>query len=388
MRRLLFLALVGCGSSDPMTMTMPDAGTTPADDGSTPVTDSANGDSNNPSDSIAPMGVPMFLGIGYEGRTTISCDDGKTWVGNRSDDDTLRCFSPTDCDHDGRAGRGVAFAHGWFVADFGWGNPGTIRRSKDGVKWDTVLTGPNFASMMFGNGQFVGASRQGRISNDDGMTWSMAGEAMLTFNNMTVWNVRRGGFGGSGLFLLIGDGPTAAVSPDAKSWTVLQNLPSQCGANIQWAGGIASANKTFVVVDGNGYACASIDDGKSWMVKNLGQMIGGRLLWTGSEYVTWSSQQIFRSKDGINWTGTPTKTRNPQNMVTNGAPIGPVAVSPSGTFVAANDGWQVWYEKQKFYRSTDGVTWDELPAGTFTGSHPMTHMIWATADPGTVCPQK
>ena len=43
---------------------------------------------------------------------------------------------------------------------------------------------------------------------------------------------------------------------------------------------------------------------------------GGRLLWTGSEYVTWSSQQIFRSKDGITWTGTPTKTRNAQQMIT------------------------------------------------------------------------
>src|SRR5262245_52167588 len=67
--------------------------------------------------------VPVFVAQGHVGRTTISCDDGRTWVGNRSDDDSIRCFSGVDCDHHPGAAHGVVFGHGWFFATFGWGQP-------------------------------------------------------------------------------------------------------------------------------------------------------------------------------------------------------------------------------------------------------------------------
>ena len=381
------IALVAC-SDDASSPAGPD------DSGSTSdvVTSNDAGDSATPPPGdaaidAAPTGTPLFVAIGYEGRTTISCDDGKTWVANRSDDDTVKCFSPTDCDHDGRAGRGIAFANGWFVADFGWGSPGTIRRSKDGATWDTVLTGPNFASMMYGNGRFVGAARTGKLSTNDGMTWTDAAEAKLLFNGQDVWNVRRGAFVGQG-FLLVGDGPVAAYGPDGTSWTQVKNFPSQCGADIQWSGGIAFGNGAIVVVDGNGTACRSVDQGQTWTSKALGQTLESRLLFSGTEFMVWSGSALFRSQDGTTWTSTPTK-RTVNGAPATGSPnLGPVARSPGGTFVAVNGVWQTWYDKQRFLRSTDGITWDELPSGAFVGSHPMTHIVWAAAGSSAGCAKK
>jgi hypothetical protein len=50
-----------------------------------------------------------------------------------------------------------------------------------------------------------------------------------------------------------------------------------------------------------------------------------------------------------------------------------------------NGGWDQWYERQRFYRSTDGVTWDELAAGAFTGGHPVRFAAAGAVDVGT-CP--
>ena len=54
--------------------------------------------------------------------------------------------------------------------------------------------------------------------------------------------------------------------------------------------------------------------------------------------------------------------------------LGPVARSPAGTFVGVNAGWQQWYDKQIFLRSTDGLTWTALAKSKFTPSHPMTRI--------------
>ncbi len=394
MKRLVpFVALFACACSaeDPATTT--DAGTPVADggvppgDGSTPPAP----DAATP-DGIAPTAHPTFVAIGYEGRTTVSCDDGKTWVANQSDDEKgdggkVRCFSPLDCDHDGKAGRGVAFGNGWFVADFGWGQPGTIRRSRDGAVWETVLSGPNFASMMFGAGRFVGAARSGKLSTNDGAQWSDAAEAKLMFNGQDVWNVRRGAFVGTG-FLLVADGPTAAFGKDGTAWTQLKNLPATCGTDIQWSGGIAYGNGAIVVVDGKGVACRSTDDGASWTSKSLGGGLESRLLFTGTEFVVWGSGVVYRSQDGTTWSSTPTKKTVNGSPAGAGPNIGPVARSPQGTYVAINGGWDQWYEKQRFYRSADGITWDELPTNAFVGGHPMTHITWGDATTSTVCTTK
>jgi hypothetical protein len=383
----LFLLTAACSSESPADV---DSGTPGADTGTPPQNDAGTPPENDAGitpDAVAPSGIATFVAIGYEGRTTVSCDDGKTWIANKSDDDKVKCFAPLDCDHDGKAGRGIAFGNGWFVADFGWGQPGTVRRSRDGAVWETVLTGPNFASMMFGAGRFLGAARTGKLSQNDGMTWSDAAEAKLMSNGQDVWNVRRGAYVGTG-FLLVADGPTAAFGKDGTSWSQLKNLPATCGTDIQWSGGIAYGNGAIVVVDGKGVACRSTDEGASWTTKNLGGGLESRLIFTGSEFIVWGAGVVYRSQDGTTWTSTPTKKTVNGNPAGAGPNIGPVARSPQGTYVAVNGGWDQWYDKQRFYRSADGITWDELPTSSFVGSHPMTHITWGAATTSTVCAKK
>jgi hypothetical protein len=333
--------------------------------------------------------VGAFVAIGHAGRTTLSCDDGKTWIANRSDDDGLRCFdSPaTDCDHNGKAGRGISAAGGFLIANFGWGAPGNIRRSEDGVTWTEVNQGTNFGSMVFGQGKLFAASGTGRISSDWGMTWQNAG----TFDTSS----RRGGFGGTGagVFLVVGDG-TVHISPDAQAWQ-LSSAPASCARDIQWAGGIASNGQSIVLLNGDGASCRTTDNGQTWTTTSLPGTISGRLLWNGTHYISWGSStsseaRVFRSSDGATWQSEPTTVTRTQggSGTSNGPPIGPVAFAANGsggTYVAANDGWQQWYDKQRFYRSVDGIRWDELPAGTYAPSHPMTHIISANIKKSALC---
>lgn len=342
----------------------------------------------------------LFVAIGHVNRSIVSCDDGRTWVGNRSDNDEIRCFTSapdggsSDCDHKYGSGRGVAFtARAGFVGNWGWGDPGVIRRSADGVNWSVVDQGTNFASMAVGpDGTLFAASRSGKVSRDDGRTWTSAGTANLMAAGQPVWNVRRGGAGGTGqgVYVVVADSNTAMVSSDLMTWRAPQTYPSVCGANIQWEGGVASGNGVLVILGGDGVACRSTDNGVTWTVHQTGGTVDSRLLWTGTEFMTWGSvsnqRRVLRSPDGMTWTTTATSLRrNGAPVAGNGPLIGAVARSPGGVFVAVNGGWQTWYTSQRFYRSADGVTWDELASGSYVGSHPITHIVWGEGARPAAC---
>lgn len=343
----------------------------------------------------------LFVAVGHVTRSIVSCDDGLTWVANHSDNDEIRCFTSapdggsSDCDHRYGPARGLAFTpQSGFVANFGWGDPGVIRKSRDGVSWNVVDRGSNFASMVVGgDGTLFAASRSGRLSRNGGDTWSAAGTANLQANGMTVWNVRRGGFGGvdAGVYVVVADSNTAMVSADAMTWRAPQTYPTTCGANIQWAGGVASGNGVLLIVGGDGVACRSLDNGVTWSAHQLGGSVEARLLWTGSEFVTWgvvqNQRRLFRSTDGETWNSAPlVLRRNGAVVAGNGPLLGAVARNPRGTFVAVNGGWQTWYASQRFYRSVDGLTWDELPSNAFVGSHPISSIAFGEGPKPAACP--
>ncbi|MER2563686.1 MAG: hypothetical protein ABTQ32_23350 [Myxococcaceae bacterium] len=340
----------------------------------------------------------LFVAIGHVNRSIVSCDDGRTWVGNRSDNDDIRCFTSapdggsSDCDHKYGSGRGVAFTpRAGFVGNWGWGDPGVIRRSADGVNWSVVDQGSNFASMAVGaDGTLFAASRSGKVSRDDGRTWTSAGTANLMAAGQPVWNVRRGG-AGPGVYVVVADSNTAMVSSDLMTWRAPQTYPSTCGANIQWEGGVASGNGVLVILGGDGVACRSTDNGVTWTAHQTGGSVDSRLLWTGTEFMTWGSvsnqRRVLRSPDGMTWTSAATSLRrNGAPVAGNGPLIGAVARSPGGTFVAVNGGWQTWYTSQRFYRSTDGLTWEELASSSYVGSHPITHIVWGEGARPAACP--
>jgi len=332
---------------------------------SEPATDAA------PADTAAAT-ASVFIAQGHVGRTMISCDDGKTWIKNRSDDDTIRCFEGVDCDHTEGAGRGITFGDGYAVATFGWGKPGSIRRSRDGFNWEKTLEGTTFGGMVFDsiNDAFVATSRTPRVSADLGKTWAKTAEPTVS-----VWNVRGAGFGAGNVVMLFEDSGKAelTLSNDAgKTWWRPTSFPTTCGKSVNGSGGIVFGKGTLLVIGGDGTACRSTDGGKTFRDATMGGTVSSFALFTGSEFVTWGRTDknvMYRSADGAIWTATPSAPS-----------LGPAARSEDGTFVATNSGWMQWYEKQAFYRSKDGITWETLPKTAFTGSHPIRDMAYGRLD--------
>ncbi len=346
-------------------------------DGGEPPVQGGNGGTGG---SGGPATVPLFVAQGHYGRTTISCDDGQSWVADQSNDDDVFCWQEPDnlpdCDHDPGAGRGVTWGDGWFVATFGWGPPGGLRRSQDGVSWQETLTGTTFAGVAFGNGVFLAGSNRPQRSTDAGATWTELDPVGLGSN------ARRFGFAdvAGGRFVIAADNSTIAVSADQGDTWTLPTVPPGCGDNIQTRGGIAAGSDTILVLGGDGNACTSTDGGENWVLNTVGDTMTSHLVWTGSEFVAWSQNAKHASSDGITWTATPTSPA--------GLGLGPATVSTDGVFVAVTGAWRAWYDQQQFFRSTDGVSWTALAAGSFQGGHPIRAMSVGTGQPSTACPAR
>lgn len=363
------LLALACGDDDGGTTDDPTIdGSVPSGDlGSDPIDGGPRPDGFAPGDpdlGSDPEGVPMFVAQGHMGRVTISCDDGRSWTHDSSLDDSVRCFTDGfDCDHHPGAGKGLTWSPrngGRFFATFGWGPAGSVQRSDDGVSWDPRTEETTFGGMSYGNGVVVAGARNARISTDEGETF---GEGIDT--GLDVWNVRRAGFAG-GVHVLAGSdsGDNDIVhSADGESWSRPSTLPAACGGSIQTSGGIVDVGGRIVIVGGDGTACTSTDGGDTFTETSIGADTGSHAVSTGDEVLVWSRGQVHRSSNGTDWTSEAT---TPGDLR-----LGPVAVSDDGTFVGVRGGWQVWYEDQEFYRSEDGVTWETLDAGSFTGSHPI-----------------
>ncbi len=370
-------------------------------------------------DASVPVGkVPMFVAEGYFGRTIVSCDDGQTWVGNHSwdiDDDGLWCgpdggancsdtacyflvngtCQQTPCCNDTPDfSHGIAFGQGAFVANWGHGMPGVIRRSTNGLDWTTTSTNAQYGDLAYGGGRFV-ASSLTPLWSADGITWSDGGAANFATADGGKPDVVRvvgyGDYNGAGRFVAIAEppGPAFLVSSDgAQTWWEPTVVPSNCAAGgLGTYGRVISGNGVILIVDEYGNACRTTDGGNTWSVSPIGVTgVHAWAVWTGGQFVVWGADAdpggyiaaAYRltSPDGATWTKTP---------LTSPVGLGPVAVGTSGTFVAINgvfDG----YGQQAFLRSTDGLTWEQLPAAAVVQSHPLYYVTFGYADPSATCP--
>jgi hypothetical protein len=333
--------------------------------------------------------VGVFVAQGYAGRVSVSCDDGRTWSFDRedalADESGLplppvdRCFDGVDCDHHPGRAKGIVFHHGWFVRTNGWGPPGAVRRSRNGITWEETLEGTTFGGIATSSdgaseGVVLLGARTPRRSADDATSF-------VESENEAIpgWNVRRAGHA-LGRFVIVGnDGTEVGVSTDGVRWTAPSSIDASCGGGIQNDGGIAEIGDAMVIVGGNGTVCRSTDGGVTWTTHALpdgATPSSSDVISTGSELFVWAGGAVLRSIDGATWTSTPTEPR---------ITVGAVARSPSGTFVAVRGGWNTWNEEQRFYRSTDGVRWEELSVEAARRSHPIGWIAWGEIDAALAC---
>lgn len=381
--------------------------TSPSAESSTSTGGGEDEDTSGSSTGVTDTTVPVFLAAGDVGRTTYSCDLGETWAGNRSYDlegDPLVCgevapvvcyddasgcqlldgetcetqASSCDCDHHPGAVQGVAYGDGWWVATWGWGPPGSVRRSQDGSTWETVIEGTTFGGLAYGNGTFMVGSRQPRVSSDAGATWVEAATAEFEGpGGDTVYNVRQLAFARAqgGHFVAIaadGDNQDVLLSSDeGGSWWRPDDRPAAC---LNQNRGILSSEDTIVLLGSDGEACTSGDGGQTWTTTPVGG--GGSGVWDGERFWWWNGGTAYTSEDGLTWA---------TQKIVDAPQLGAVAVDPeSGTFVSVRGGWQNWYDRQEFYRSEDGLSWEILETSAFEPSHRIRHIAFADSESG-VC---
>jgi len=129
--------------------------------------------------------------------------------------------------------------------------------------------------------------------------------------------------------------------------------------------------------------CRSDDGGETWTEHAVATatILTSNAIWNGSEFRAWEQGRGFRSADGIAW-----------EEVANDPPsahIGPVAISPDGTYVAAQEQVRearaAGYETQVFYRSTDGIHWATLAPESYVHSHPIREITFGYAEASALC---
>ena len=360
--------------------------------------DAGGGDTRNPDLSIAAGKVPIFLAQGAVGRTTISCDDGQTWIGNRSWDSEAdpimcgmaqqatcytgtcsyeinnQCVSMQCCNDTPDVAKGVAYNDGVFVGAWGWGQPGDVRRSTDGIHWTSTHAGDNYGGVAYGAGKFVAISRA-PISSPDGTTWALDPAADFRSNGSPtgtqLWSIRRVAFADyqGGRFIGIADSDLLTSADAGQTWQRPNNFPSECFGNIMAYGDILYGNGTIVIIQESGTACRSIDGGTTWSSTSTGQTVLSRGVFTDGKFVIWGDHIRLSSPDGVNWTTTATNVRLE----------GAVARSAAGTYIA-DANLYTGYSQQTLYRSSDGVNWQELAPGAFVKSHPFFAITFGYAD--------
>lgn len=340
----------------------------------------------NPDPPTVPGNMRMvFMATGHQARTIMSCDDGQTWINDRSDNQAARCWvdgnpNYVECDHTAVSSRGLDAGNGWFYTAYGWGYRGTARRSRDGINWEVISSN---------------RTSNGIILTDNGLlTWfSEGGDYPISSDFGTTWSVTRppgNYFGGGGVASV---GNKIWISSDDES----RAMYSADGGRTIQSVTVPNLNREIKVAEGNGvivmlsskyqnnmsinYSMRSTDGGLTWasQVVPTGSASWSDLIFNGTEFVTWAGNQRYTSRDGQAWTTTTVTI--PVNIVE-----GSVAYDPNTrTYVHVSNSWGRYYASQRAFRSTNGITWTQLSTQAFPGGHPILKIISAPME-ARYCP--
>jgi hypothetical protein len=335
-------------------------------------------------------GVPLFVAIGKFGRITSSCDDGRSWGFDRSDDDLASCLG-IDCDHHPGSSTGLTFGGGFFFASFGWGDhPARVFRSANGQDWELAYDqrGFSLAGLAWAEDRLVAGDPTPRYSLD------ARSAPALTFlegawppyeipegawpNTRTVAWAPHGG-GRIAIVAAAGDmsfSDTVISSDGGLTFEHPADFPDACvGHGPRMAYGNGAWVQSWST---SGVVCTSLDGGNTFTATDLGDGRASGPIFHDGRFLLYVGRRGFRSVDGLGWTSFDVDVD-----------VGAVAASPeTGTIIALDgESWGRPYAEQRLYRSTDGgETFELLGATAFVHGHPLTHVVFGRGAASAACP--
>ena len=186
----------------------------------------------------------------------------------------------------------VAFGNGQFVAVGSENNSGAIATSSDGVHWtartSAIISAGSFSGVTFGNGIFVTYGSGRTLASSDGINWVSS----------TPGITKKIAYG-SGQFVAYGGSGNVVTSSDGVTWTrtAATGATSGLGDMYFW-------NDSFVSVNGSSSILTS-KDGIDWTAKTVNMPLSG-IAYGNNQYVGYNSHIVESSSDGITWTSRTT----------------------------------------------------------------------------------
>lgn len=374
-------SLGGSSGADGVTATAPtgraEAGDT-SDDGATPDPSTGEGattegpgadDSGSSGEEAPPDGVPMFVALGQGGRRLLSCDDGLSWIAEQIVEDD-------NDDHGPYTSRALTWGEGTFVIGMGWGNPGLLWRTEDGLEWEQTFppadhTPTGLSGVVYGAGRFVAVEgRRTWHSEDRGMTWAR-GDDLLP--GAIIRTVGYSAYGG-GHYYAVGDGEIH-VSSDGETWSTPSSVQGSCDGNVTRRGGVVDDEGLFLVVTDTGNVCRSDDGGDTFTHYLVGDgdgtPVSSNIVVTELGFYAAGGAGAWSSEDGTEWES--------HAFDLDGDRIRRLARSDTGALVG------IAWNGDDFYRSEDGLSWvriDDAPPG-----NDVNRVTFGYATPSDVCPE-
>ena len=331
---------------------------------------------------IAPQGpgVPIVVALGDGGFTMASCDLGRSWKVNMQ-------FSGVRGDHtEWTTFGGMAFGNGMFVGATGWGAPGHMISSANGVGFteipDSAFTRNNQAvglndsigGIAFDGTSFVAFSRY-VLTSTDGIAWS-ARDNSWPRGVQQLRQLR--GFPSKGLLVASvetqngGDHPlgnwVVVSNNNGKTWTEGTGFRGSCANPIQHTGDIELVGDTLVV--GASDVCRSTDLGKTWEFVGApsGGQVGDVFADQTAFYIV-GGDRLMRSTDGKTWQVFGQKLPEAVHR----------GVFANGRYVVMNA------RATKVFSSVDGLAWQAVSPAGVGGNQQIRDLIVGRGLPSAMC---
>ena len=257
-----------------------------------------------PPNPPVPLAKPIMLVTGNDGRSMLSCDDGKTWRHK------LQAYATGDQFHSPTAHTSTVYANGKFYSTFGWatGLPFvTLRASDDGVNWtDRTDVGTGYVGIASaGNSMALFASYGApRYSTNAGESWTSVnfrnGDHIRMFKGMGGNYVGIGGVRSDGTANIV------TSTDGGVTYVKHQGFNGKCTKSPSSL--IMTSATSWFIMNQAGHACLTRDNGVSFTES---QVLGvedtamrSNTIWTGDHFYVVGNSDLFKSADGVSWQKT------------------------------------------------------------------------------------